>query len=56
MNDGGIVGKIQVKLMVPFPPFIFGFFFKIEKLFFCFFFLGKEKNNNYAWSDVQAWK
>jgi len=26
MNDGGIVGKLQVKLMVPFPPFIFVFF------------------------------
>jgi len=23
MNDGGIVGKLQVKLMVPFPPLIF---------------------------------
>ena len=43
MKDGGIVDKLQVKLMVPFPPFIFVFFFKIEKLFFCVFFLERKE-------------
>jgi len=27
MHDGGRVGKLKVKLMVPFPPFIFLFLF-----------------------------
>ena len=56
MKDGGIVGKLQVKLMVPFPPLIF--FFKTEKLFFCVFsWKGKKNNNNNdAWSVMQAWK
>ena len=35
-KDGGIVGRLQVKLMVPF--LLFFFFFKTEKLFFCIFF------------------
>ena len=54
MNDGGIVGKLQVKLMVPFPPFII-FFSKLKNCFSVFF-LGKEKKNNDAWSVMQAWK
>ena len=50
MNDGGIVGKLQVKLMVPFHPFIFVFFSKLKNCFQLFF-LGNEKNNNNdAWS------
>ena len=44
MNDGGIVGKLQVKLMVPFPLL---FFSKLKNCF-SLFFLGKEKNNNDA--------
>jgi len=55
MNDGGIVGKLQVKLMVPFPPLIFVFFSKLKNCFSVFF-LRKEKNNNDAWSVMQAWK
>ena len=37
MNNGGIVGKLQVKLMVPFPPFIFVFFSKLKNCFSVFF-------------------
>ncbi len=42
MNDGGIVGKIQVKLMIPFPPFIFVSFKKLKN-YFLVSFIGKEK-------------
>jgi len=41
MKDGGKVGKLQVKLMVPFP-LIFIFFSKLKNCFSVFF-LGKEK-------------
>ena len=37
MNDGGIVGKLQVKLMVPFPPLFLFFFSKLKNIFLCFF-------------------
>ena len=43
MNDGGIVGKLQVKLMVHFPPFIFVFFSKLKNYFSVFFLEREEK-------------
>ena len=42
MNDGGIVGKLKVKLMVHFPIFIFVFSSKLKN-YFSIFFLGLER-------------
>jgi len=50
MHDGGKIGKLQVRLLVPFSLF----FFHIEKLFFlCFSWTGKEMMLGGV---MQAWK
>ena len=43
MNDGGMVGKLQVRLLVPFPLFIFVFLKPKKTVFLRFFFNRKKK-------------
>ena len=43
INDGGMVGKLQVRLLVFFLLFIFVSFSKPKKLFFCVFFSWTER-------------
>ena len=51
MNDGGIIGKLQVRLLVPFSFFYFCFSQYWKTVFSCIFsWIGK----NYAWGVMQA--